>query len=90
MKGLSKLTPKGGRGGDRLGSGHPQKIVQSPDGLNKAPTDYTKPQQTIQRPEKIIQRPNILYETSKNMQDPKMVDKNHTCLARVTTNTNLA
>ena len=30
--------------GDRLGSGHPQKTTQSPDRLDKAPTDYTKPQ----------------------------------------------
>ena len=34
---------RGGQGGGRLESGHPQKIIQSPDGLNKAPkTQYKK------------------------------------------------
>ena len=46
----------GGEGGDGLGSGHTQKSIQSPDGLNKNPTDYTKPQN-------IRQRPKTLYKT---------------------------
>ena len=55
----------GGEGGkgDRLGSGHPQKTIQSPDGLNKAPKHYTKTQKI---------RQNLL----KNMQNPKILDKN--------------
>ena len=52
-------------GGDRLALGHPQKIVQSPDGLNKATTDYTKPGQTIQRPKLLDKDVIILDETSK-------------------------
>ena len=39
---------RGRMGGE---GGKPQKTMQSPDRLYKAPTDSTKPQQTIQRPE---------------------------------------
>ena len=46
--------PGGGRkGGDRLGSGHPQKTIQSPNRQYKAQTDNTKPLN-------IRHRPNIL------------------------------
>ena len=51
---------EGGRGGDYLGSGHPQKNIQSPDRLNKAPTDYTKSKQTKPSPKKTIQSLGIL------------------------------
>ena len=40
-------------GGDTSGYyTKPQKTIQSPKTLYKAPTDYTKPQQTIQSPNK--------------------------------------
>ena len=51
--------------GHRARGGKPQKIIQSPDRLYKAPTDYRKPRQTIQRPK-------ILDKTlKKNMQNQK-------------------
>ena len=55
---------RGARGGEGAG-GKPQKIIQSPDRLYEAPTDYTKPRQTIQSHKKTIQRHKILDETLK-------------------------
>ena len=52
-------------------------MQRRPDGLNKAPKHYTKPQQTIQSPEKTLQSPKTLDITlNKNMQNPKILDKN--------------
>ena len=48
----------GGQGG-WTGVGTHQDILQSPDTLYKAPTDYTKPRQIIHSP-KIIQRHRML------------------------------
>ena len=66
----------------RLGSGHPQKTIQSPDGLNKAPTDNTKPQQTIQSPNRQYKAPtdntkprNIRQNPKKTIQRHEMLDK---------------
>ena len=39
------------RGGDRLGSGHPQKIIESPHRIYKAPKHYTKTHHIRQRPQ---------------------------------------
>ena len=63
-------------GGYRLGSGHPQKIIQSPDGLNKAPKHYTKTQ-------------NIRQNLQTNMQNPQKNEKNQKHETRVATNISL-
>ena len=68
-------TRRGAGGGDRLGWGHPQKIIQSPDRLYKAPTDYTKNRKTIQSPEKTIQRHKILDRTNKMDHNQKTLNK---------------
>ena len=57
--------PRGAGGGDRLGSGHPQKTIQSPDRLYKAPPDYTKPQKHYTKTKNIRRRPKILDKTLK-------------------------
>ena len=52
-----------GQGGNELGSGHPQKTIQSPDRQYEAPKHYTKPQKTIQSP-------NTLYKDPKHYTKP--------------------
>ena len=55
-------TARGGEGGS---GGKPQKIIQSPEILYKAPTDNTKPRQALQNPQKTIGSLWILDKTSK-------------------------
>ena len=43
----------------------PRQIIQSPDRLYKAPTDYTEPQNSIQRHEILDKTLNILYKYQK-------------------------
>ena len=73
------------RGGDRLGSGHPQKTIQSPNRLNKAPKtlckaptdntkppkDHTKPPKDYTKTQNIRQRPTILDKNQKNNKSSK-------------------
>ena len=67
--------PEGEAGGGRLGSGHPQKTIQSLDKLYKDQTDT-------------IQRPKELDKTFKNIQAPQK-GMNLKSETGVTTNTNL-
>ena len=72
----------GGRGGgDRLGSGHPQKTIQSPRRLYKASTDNTKPRQTLQSPRKTIESPDRLYKAPTNYTKPKNIRQTKTIRA---------
>ena len=66
---------KGGEGGDRLESGHPQKTIQSPDKLNKAPKHYTNTH-------------DIRQHLEQNMQNPKILNSNPKYQIRVTANIN--
>ena len=58
---LHRRRPGGGRGGERLGSGHPQKIMQSPNRLYKAPTVYTRPPKDYTQSPKDYKRPDRQY-----------------------------
>ena len=50
--------------------GKPQKTLQSPDRVYKAPTDNTKPQQTIQSPNTQYKAPETLHKHIKIRQKP--------------------
>ena len=74
------------REGTPTGLRKPQKPIQSPDRLYKAPTEYTKLQNTIQRPEipcKSSAKPKDIR------QRPNILDKDPKYLTRVATNINL-
>ena len=62
-------------GGDGLGSGHPQKSMQSPDGLYKHPTDYTKTRQTIQNPQKNCTKPQNVYKDLEYQTNTQKINK---------------
>ena len=50
----------GGMGGDTLGWGHPQKTIQSPDSLYKAPKHYTSPKTLYKAPETLYKDPKYI------------------------------
>ena len=66
----------GGRGGGRLGSGHPQTIIQSPDGLYKAPKQYTKPQKRSTKPRQTIESPKDFTKPNKYYTKPRNIKQN--------------
>ena len=64
--GASRGFPWGGGGAPPGGpGGGAQKIIQSPDRQDKAPTDYTKPLKDNRKPRQTIQSPRKSIETFK-------------------------
>ena len=60
----TNTQPASARQAGKLIGAKPQKTLQSPDKLYKAPKDYTKPLQTIQSP-------NRLYQASTDYTKPR-------------------
>ena len=62
---------------EKRGRGKPQKTLQSPDRLCKAPIDCTKFRKIIQKPRKIIQRHKISNKTKNIRHEPKIFNKSN-------------